>query len=411
VRRRFAALLYDRARFAERTYRLTERDEQVQRMTAYDDDGTQRVRWNEPAKVAVDSAPGHATVVVRRYVDDRGVRRLAEPMTLGTTPVSDVALAAGSYLMTLTVSGRPEVRAPISVARGERLAIRVPVPADVPAGYVFVPAGRFLYGSADVDDMRLTMMNAQPLHMMSTEAYLIARHEVTFADWIAFLRELPLDERARRRPHTQEAASTHAGAFLDLTEPRPDHFRLTLQPTERAYTADADQAIRYGERTTAALQRWTRMPVSGISWNDALVYAAWLDRTGKLRGARPCNEREWERAARGADDRLFPHGDRLAPGDADIAPTYGRKPEAFGPDEVGSHPASDSPFGVADLAGNAWEWVQSISDDELVAIRGGSWYHNPFAARSNNREPTEPALRDVATGLRICASAASEATP
>jgi formylglycine-generating enzyme required for sulfatase activity len=407
VRRRFAALLHDRARFAERTYRQTERDEQVQRMLAYDDDGTQRARWDAPAHLVVDSAPSAAAVIAQRYVDDRGMRRLAEPVPLGATPLADVALAAGSYLLTLRVPGRPEVRAPVAVGRGERLTVRVPVPAEVPAGYVFVPAGRFLYGSSDVEDMRTTMMSAQPLHMASTDAYLIARHEVTFGDWIAFLRDLPPDERVRRRPHTLETVSTHVGAFVDLTEPRPDRFRLTLQPTSRAYTADADQPIRYGERTTAAVQDWKRMPVSGISWNDALAYAAWLDRTGKLRGARPCDEREWERAARGADDRLFPHGDRLAPGDADLASTYGRKPEAFGPDEVGSHPASDSPFGIADLAGNAWEWVKSLSGDELVAIRGGSWYHNPLAARSNNREPTEPELRDVAMGLRICASVAS----
>src|SRR6185295_11706985 len=141
----------------------------------------------------------------------------------------------------------------------------------------------------------------------------------------------------------------------------------------------------------------------------ALAYAAWLDRTGKLPGARPCNEREWERAARGADDRRFPHGDLLAPNDADLAETYGRKPEAFGPDVVGSHPASDSPFGVADLAGNAWEWMRSATDPEVARYSGGSFYQDALSARSNNREPSEPALRDLAIGVRICASAPSEA--
>jgi formylglycine-generating enzyme required for sulfatase activity len=150
------------------------------------------------------------------------------------------------------------------------------------------------------------------------------------------------------------------------------------------------------------------MPVSGISWHDAVAYGRWLDRTGRLLGARPCDEHEWERAARGADGRLFPHGDRLAPDDADAAETYGRVTAAFGPDEVGTHPASDSPFGVSDLAGNAWEWTASRGGDGDVAIRGGSWYHNPLAARSNNREASEPDLREITIGVRICAGVADD---
>jgi len=139
-----------------------------------------------------------------------------------------------------------------------------------------------------------------------------------------------------------------------------------------------------------------------------VAYADWLARSGRLPGARPCADREWERAARGADDRLYPHGDRIAPEDADLSDTYGHKPAAYGPDEVGSHPASDSPFGVADLAGNVWEWVRSASGDEQVVIRGGSWYHNPIDLRSTNREPSEPSLRSLVIGARICAPVSRE---
>ena len=150
---------------------------------------------------------------------------------------------------------------------------------------------------------------------------------------------------------------------------------------------------------------WLRLPVSGVSWDDAVAYTRWLDRTGRLPGARPCDDREWERAARGADDRRFPLGDRFSPDDMNVDETYGRKPGAFGPDEVGSHPASDSPFGVADLAGNVWEWVASTSGNEAVLIRGGSFYHNALSARSDNREPSEPSLRAIVIGVRVCADA------
>jgi formylglycine-generating enzyme required for sulfatase activity len=144
------------------------------------------------------------------------------------------------------------------------------------------------------------------------------------------------------------------------------------------------------------------MPVSGISFDDARAYAAWLDSSGRLPGARPCRQREWERAARGADDRRYPHGNVLAGDDANIDETYGREPSAFGPDEVGSHPGSDSPFGVSDLAGNVWEWVAADGQDGAV-IRGGGWYHNALSARSNNREPSEPSLRSIDIGFRVCA--------
>jgi formylglycine-generating enzyme required for sulfatase activity len=149
------------------------------------------------------------------------------------------------------------------------------------------------------------------------------------------------------------------------------------------------------------------MPVSGISWDDARAYAKWLDDSGKLPGARLCNEHEWERAARGADDRLFPHGNGLSHDDANIDETYGRKPLAFGPDEVGSHPASDSPFGVADMAGNVWEWVSPKSGTELLVYRGGSWYQNQLSSRANNRQVGEPSLRRVFLGMRVCAGISS----
>jgi len=250
-------------------------------------------------------------------------------------------------------------------------------------------------------------MTAQPQHEVATAGYLVARHEVTFGDWIEFLDELPAAERSRRRPQTPDTASAHAGAMVALEEHGAGRVSITLQPTSHAYTAAAGERIHYQQRDTAADQDWLRMPVSGISWDDALAYAGWLDRTHRLPGAHPCTDHEWERAARGADDRLFPHGDRLLATDANFAATYGRVPAAFGPDEVGAHPASNSPFDIADMAGNAWEWVasQNAGGDVAVALRGGSWYHNLLAARSNNREPTEPELRDIAIGLRICAKA------
>src|SRR5262249_4652406 len=134
------------------------------------------------------------------------------------------------------------------------------------------------------------------------------------------------------------------------------------------------------------------------------AYVAWLDRSGRVPGARLCDEHEWERAARGADDRLYPHGDVLDPDDANHDATYGRRPLGYGPDEVGAHPASESRVGVHDMAGNVWEWVRSVRDPGEAVIRGGSWYQDPLSCRSANRQMGDSTtLQNIVIGLRVCA--------
>jgi formylglycine-generating enzyme required for sulfatase activity len=121
-----------------------------------------------------------------------------------------------------------------------------------------------------------------------------------------------------------------------------------------------------------------------------------------------CREDEWERAARGADGRIYPHGNALQPEDANYDRTYGRKALAYGLDEVGSHPASDSPFGIQDMAGNAWEMVASWSDDRSAGyrvLRGGSYYHSALDAVTANRWMIERGDSDSRVGFRVCAPA------
>jgi formylglycine-generating enzyme required for sulfatase activity len=162
--------------------------------------------------------------------------------------------------------------------------------------------------------------------------------------------------------------------------------------------------MRYEHRTTRAEQDWTRFPVGAISYDDAVAYAEWLDRTRRVPGARLCSEYEWERAARRADARMFPAGSALAPDDANIDVTYGRDPLAFGPDEVGSHPASRSPIGADDMAGNVWEWTRSVEAADGPVQRGGGWYFSELDARAMNRELGEPTQRHPNSGARICAT-------
>jgi eukaryotic-like serine/threonine-protein kinase len=146
------------------------------------------------------------------------------------------------------------------------------------------------------------------------------------------------------------------------------------------------------------------MPVSGISLDDVEAYTGWLDRTGRVKGARPCTEHEWERAARGADDREYPHGDRMTPREANFDETYGKQPRAMGPDEVGSFPASRSPFGLDDLSGNVGELTVGTISGEAASMRGGAFYWGSLTGRATNRWTVERTSRSVMVGLRVCAN-------
>lgn len=347
--------------------------------------------WAAPAKLTVDASHAQA-ITVRPYVDRDGRLELGDAVARGNATLS-ATLPPGSYLVEASGATRANVRAPIVLARrGDmRLTLALPLAADVPPGFVYVPAGSFLTGSDLADVLRHAFLHTPPLLPISTGAYLIARHEVTLGEWIDFLETLPTEERDRRRPKAGESELVAVG----------DAWELRLKPTSHAYRVRSGEPLVYLERDRRASMRWERFPVFGIDLGDARAYAAWLSETKRVPGARLCTGDEWERAARGADGRPFPHGHVVAQDDANIDITYGRRERAYGPDEVGSHPASDSPFGVSDQLGNVWEWVE----DPKPVVRGGGWYVGQASGLVMNHDYTNEKMRDLSSGIRICASA------
>ncbi|HLL83347.1 MAG TPA: bifunctional serine/threonine-protein kinase/formylglycine-generating enzyme family protein [Longimicrobium sp.] len=393
-----ADTLLERALRAERDRHEQARELLAQRLQLVDTSGTRWGKWTGQGGLEL-SLPAGAKVAVGRYVETPSGKLALEPVPGAAGP--RLQLPSGSYLLTLSAPGKVETRLPVWLERGEtlRLAPVLPDPAQVPQGFVYVPAGRFLFGSDAAEGIR-QFFNAVPMHPLEQPAFLIARHETTWAEWLAFLEALPPEERARRTPGAAGSATT---SFQRLERGPDGTWTLDFQPAGARMRARAGERLRYPGRQVRAEVDWLKMPVSGIDFDDAQAYAAWLDRSGRVPGARLCTEREWERAARGSDTRNYPHGNELAPGDANFDLTYGKQPDAFGPDEVGSHPASASPFGVMDLSGNVWEWVRASPGDGPVS-RGSSFYFSANTCQVTNRELPEPTLRDPTVGLRVCAN-------
>jgi formylglycine-generating enzyme required for sulfatase activity len=395
VRTRYSDLLLERAILADDERRIDDRDELVARLKVYDTSGERVARLAGGGELQIDATPPDAVLELVRYDgSERTGLASATPRQVGN----------GAWLVDARAPGRAPVRLPLAIARGEsrRIALTLPPANAVPAGFVYIPAGEGLFGSSEPEELR-DWSNAVAAHPVHTDAYLIAVHETTNAEWIAYLEAISEAEREKRRPRVTSTGAAVRGG-LEVSRDAAGRWQIAFQPTDTLARAAWGEPLRYPSRSKRAEQDWRRMPVAGVSFDDVQAYARWLRETERVRGARLCTEFEWERAARGTADRKFPHGATLAADDANVDITYGKVAGSFGPDEVGSHPASRSPFGVEDMTGNVWEWVASSLARDKPAARGGAFYFDAYTARVANRATPEPTFRSLTVGVRICAT-------
>lgn len=240
---------------------------------------------------------------------------------------------------------------------------------------MYIPAGDFWMGSS-TDDLEADSKEKPPQHLF-LPSYWIGRYPVTVAQYSVFI-----NEKGQKN-------------LSSLKKLQPD------------------------------------IPIHGVTWDDALDFCKWMNRklrdgmeifVGKSISPLPANlvirlptEAEWEKASRGDDRRKYPWGNQFSTKLLNFEENGGSQPTPVGR----FSPQGDSPYGCADMAGNVWEWVNSLhryypycSDDgrenilprENRILRGGSYHNRRKLIRCAARVFTHPSKNDNDFGFRLVVS-------
>ncbi len=254
---------------------------------------------------------------------------------------------------------------------------------------IFVPAGDFIMGHNEFE------IDERPAHEVSLDAFWIDKYPVTNKRYVDFLNEF-VAKYPERQPDIAR--------FIDLSE--------------------RNSRISYEAGNYIVISEYDNHPVVNVTWFGAEAYCQFYDK-------RLATEAEWEKAARGTDERIYAWGNTVDSSwanywDSSDPFEYNTTPVVFynGQNYKGFQTNdSKSFFGAFDMSGNVKEWVadwylrnyylqspqinpQGPVSGEKKVLRGGGYLFHPDQLRVTFRYAMPPERSANFIGFRCVKSIA-----
>ncbi len=205
--------------------------------------------------------------------------------------------------------------------------------------------------------------------------------------------------------------------FPQMTYEIPYTFRISRYPVTNG------EYIKYinevGKNKIRSVEGLLNHPVINVSWFDACEYCEWLTNSARSANLISSNEiirlpteAEWEKAARGEYGKEWPWGNQWSSSNCncwETGPKTTTSVDSFSPQ-------GDSPYEVADMVGNVWEWCQSkimpypyrpndgrenLDGSEKRVLRGGAFNHDHQIDRCAFRQGYDPRDSSSNIGFRL----------